>query len=44
MGNNGFTVEYPALHQLMTSKNKASAASVDFMTYLNPEPHRRDIS
>ncbi len=24
MGNNGFTIEYPALHQLMTSKNKAN--------------------
>ncbi len=40
MGNNGFTVEYPPLHQLMTSKNKAVRTMVDFMTYLNPEPHR----
>lgn len=40
MGNNGFTIEYPALHQLMTSKNPIIKASVDFMTYLNPEPHR----
>jgi len=40
MGNNGFTVEYPALHQLMTSKNKVVRGLVDFMTYLNPEPHR----
>jgi tetratricopeptide (TPR) repeat protein len=41
MGNNGFTIEYPALHQLMTSKNPLIKTSVDFMTYLNPEPHRR---
>ncbi len=41
MGNGGFTIEYPPLHQLMTSKNKYMKAMVDFMTYLNPEPHRR---
>jgi tetratricopeptide (TPR) repeat protein len=41
MGNGGFTIEYPALHQLMTSKNPIIKTSVDFMTYLNPEPHRR---
>jgi tetratricopeptide (TPR) repeat protein len=40
MGNNGFTIEYPALHQLMTSRNRLIRTSVDFMTYLNPEPHR----
>ncbi|HEY3824092.1 MAG TPA: tetratricopeptide repeat protein [Bryobacteraceae bacterium] len=40
MGNGGFTIEYPALHQLMTSKNPFIRTSVDFMTYLNPEPHR----
>jgi tetratricopeptide (TPR) repeat protein len=41
MGNGGYTIEYPALHQLMTSKNKAVRTMVDFMTYLDPEPHRR---
>ncbi len=40
MGNSGFTIEYPPLHQLMTSKNKLVRGLVDFMTYLNPEPHR----
>ncbi len=40
MGNNGFTIEYPALHRFMTSKNKAVRTVVDFMTYLDPEPHR----
>lgn len=39
MGNNGFTIEYPPLHELMTSKNKAVRTMVDFMTYLNPKPH-----
>ena len=41
MGNGGFTIEYPPLHQLMTSKNKVVKSAVDFMTYLDPEPHRR---
>ncbi len=41
MGNGGFTIEYPALHELMTSKNKYVKTMVDFMTYLDPEPHRR---
>jgi len=41
MGNGGFTIEYPALHELMTSRNKLIKTSVDFMTYLNPEPHRK---
>ncbi len=39
MGNNGFTIEYPPLHEMMTSKNKAVRTMVDFMTYLNPKPH-----
>ncbi len=41
MGNGGFTIEYPALHQLMTTKNKYLKTMIDFMTYLDPEPHRR---
>jgi tetratricopeptide (TPR) repeat protein len=40
MGNNGFTIEYPPLHELMTSKNKTVRRLVDFMTYLDPQPHR----
>ena len=40
MGNGGFTIEYPALHQLMTSRNRIIRSAVDFMTYLDPEPHR----
>jgi len=41
MGQGGFTIEYPALHELMSSKNKYIRAMDSFMTYLNPEPHRR---
>ena len=41
MGNAGFTIEYPALHELMTSRNRVVRAVDSFMTYLNPEPHRR---
>jgi tetratricopeptide (TPR) repeat protein len=40
MGNNGFTIEYPPLHELMTSKNPAVRKLTGFMTYLNPQPHR----
>jgi tetratricopeptide (TPR) repeat protein len=40
MGNNGFTIEYPPLHRLMTSRNRVIRGMVDFMTYLDPEPHR----
>jgi len=41
MGNGGFTIEYPPLHELATSKNKVIRALDRFLTYLNPEPHRR---
>ncbi|HXJ39519.1 MAG TPA: multiheme c-type cytochrome, partial [Bryobacteraceae bacterium] len=41
MGNAGFTMEYPALHELMSSKNRYIRAMNHFMVNLNPEPHRR---
>ena len=41
MGNGGFTIEYPPLHELMTSRNPWIRRIDSFMTYLNPEPHRR---
>jgi tetratricopeptide (TPR) repeat protein len=41
MGNGGFTMEYPPLHELANSKNKYVRAANHFLTYLNPEPHRR---
>src|SRR3984893_3927183 len=41
MGNGGFTIEYPPLHELASSKNRYIKALDHFLTYLNPEPHRR---
>ena len=40
MGNAGFTVQYPPLHELLSSKNKLIQDADYFMTFLNPEPHR----
>ena len=37
MGNGGFTIEYPPLHELATSKNQYIRAIDHFLTYLNPE-------
>jgi tetratricopeptide (TPR) repeat protein len=41
MGNGSYTIEYPPLHELLSSKNKFIQDADYFMTYLNPEPHRR---
>jgi len=41
MGNGGFTMMYPPLHELASSKNPAIRTMDHFLTYLNPEPHRR---
>jgi Tfp pilus assembly protein PilF len=41
MGNSGFTIAYPPLHKLASSKNPLIRKVGDFMTYLNPEPHKR---
>jgi hypothetical protein len=43
MGNGGFTIEYPPLHELANSKNPYMRKFDRFMTYLNPEPHRRSF-
>ena len=43
MGNGDFTIEYPPLHELATSKNRYVRALDRFLTYLNPEPHRRSF-
>jgi Tfp pilus assembly protein PilF len=40
MGNGGFTIEYPALHELVTSKNPVVRKVNHFLTYLDPEPHK----
>ncbi|HKE32924.1 MAG TPA: tetratricopeptide repeat protein, partial [Candidatus Angelobacter sp.] len=41
MGQGDFYLEYPKLHELAASKNPVIVAVHDFLTYLNPEPHRR---
>jgi tetratricopeptide (TPR) repeat protein len=41
MGNGGFTMMYPPLHKLASSDNPLLRKVGDFITYLNPEPHRR---
>ena len=41
MGNGGFTIEYPKLHDLASSKNPWIRKADAFLTYLDPEPHRK---
>src|SRR3954469_6030016 len=41
MGNGGFTIEYPPLHELASSRNQYIRAIDSFLTYLDPEPHRK---
>jgi Flp pilus assembly protein TadD len=40
-GNGGFTIGYPPLHNLASSRNPVIKKVNEFITYLNPEPHRR---
>ncbi len=40
MGNAGFVIEYPALHDLATSENRVVRALHDLLLHLDPEPHR----
>ena len=41
MGNGGFALEYPMLHDLATSSNPVVRWTHDFVTTRAPEPHRR---
>ena len=41
MGNGDFTIEYPPLHRIASSHNPYIRKLDAFLTYLNPEPHRR---
>jgi Flp pilus assembly protein TadD len=41
MGNGDFTVEYPPLHELASSKSRVIQAMDYFLTYLNPKPHKK---
>ncbi len=40
-GNGGFIIAYPPLHNLASSRNPVIKKVNEFITYLNPEPHRR---
>jgi len=42
-GNGGFVMEYPALHDLAASKNPYIKKLDYFLTYADPEPHRRSF-
>ncbi len=41
MGNGGFVIEYPAMHDLAVSENPFVRALHDFVVRIDPEPHRR---
>ena len=41
MGQGDFLLEYPRLHQLAATKNPVIRWVHDYVTRLNPEPHRR---
>jgi hypothetical protein len=43
MGNGGFTIEYPPLHDLATSRNPLVRTLSKYFTYLDPAPHRRSF-
>lgn len=41
MGNGGFVIEYPALHDMAASKNRFLQWAHDFLVEVDPEPHRK---
>lgn len=41
MGNGDFEIMYPPLHRLASSDSSFVQGTEKFITYLNPEPHRR---
>jgi Flp pilus assembly protein TadD len=41
MGNGGFVIEYPPLHDLASSNNRYIRFVDRFFTFLDPEPHRQ---
>ncbi len=41
MGNGGFTIEYPELHPLIANESPLVRKIHDFVTYADPEPHKR---
>jgi tetratricopeptide (TPR) repeat protein len=43
MGNGDFEIMYPPLHRLASSNSRLVQSAEKFITYLNPEPHRRSF-
>jgi tetratricopeptide (TPR) repeat protein len=41
MGNGAFVIEYPPLHDLATSQNWFLRTAHDFLTRVNPAPHKK---
>jgi Tfp pilus assembly protein PilF len=41
MGNNDYTLQYNSIHYLAVSDNPVLHSLTRFLTYTNPEPHRR---
>jgi tetratricopeptide (TPR) repeat protein len=41
MGNGGFVIEYPALHDMATSQNKFLQWAHDFLIKVDPDPHKK---
>ena len=41
MGQADFQIEYPALHDLAASKNPMLQRLHDFLTFLDPDPHKK---
>jgi tetratricopeptide (TPR) repeat protein len=41
MGNGGFVIEYPPLHDLATSENRFLQWTHDFLIKVDPEPHKK---
>jgi tetratricopeptide (TPR) repeat protein len=42
-GNGDFTIQYPPLHELATSRNRYIHALDYFLTFLNPGPHKKSF-
>lgn len=43
MGNGDYTIQYPPLHQIATSRNPYIHAMDYFLTFLNPGPHKKSF-
>ncbi len=43
IGNADYTIQYPPLHELASSRNPYIHAMDSFLTYLNPEPHKKSF-